>query len=302
MKHPTIILDCDPGLDDAFAIWAALEHTELLGVTTVAGNVGVDRTTRNAERILEAAGASVPVHQGAARPLSGETIDAAHVHGETGLGSIASDGPAEPTSTDAISWIAGQSQAASDLWLVATGPLTNVAMALQAHPELASELAGISLLGGAIRGGNRTAAAEFNIAADPEAAEIVFTSGADLIMIGLDVSQKVRLGRKELERLRRADGPRAAMAASLLGDYIRWHEANLDRSDGAVHDPCAVLVLTHPQLFDLQERHVAIETSGRLTRGMTVIDERYRSETPNARVGYGSEAAAVVDLIVAAAL
>ena len=190
-----IILDCDPGHDDAIALLLALASPEvrLLGVTTVSGNQTLEKTTANAIRVLDHVGrADVPVAAGAARPLIRARNVAADVHGETGL-----DGPdlppaaREPEPTHAIDWIAHALEAsATPVTLVPTGPLTNIALFLTRYPELAAKVERVVLMGGAVGEGNTTPAAEFNIWADPEAAHLVFTSGLDLTMVGLDVTHK----------------------------------------------------------------------------------------------------------------
>src|SRR5580765_8862465 len=209
-----VLLDCDPGHDDAIALLLALGSDELdvRGITTVAGNQTLEKTTANAIRVLELAGrAEIPVAAGAGRPLVREPRVAAEVHGETGL-----DGPdlpppqGEPSRQHAVDFLAERIEGAT---LVATGPLTNVALLLARHPEAVPQR--IVLLGGAIAEGNVTPAAEFNIWADPEAAHRVFTSGLDVTMIGLDVTHRALVGKAETERLRRG-GRVGAMVAELL--------------------------------------------------------------------------------------
>ena len=302
MTGPNIILDCDPGLDDAFAIFTAVEHTNVVGITSVAGNVGIDFTTRNALLVLEAAGAEVPVYRGAAGPLTGPTVEAAHVHGATGLGDLDREPATEIAGDDAVGFILDAAESTNDLWLVAVGPLTNIAEAVQRRSDLVDQVAGLTIMGGAARGGNSTPAAEFNIYADPEAAHVVFEAGFDLTMIGLDVTQQVRMGHSQMAQLEAADAPRSRLAAALLDFYGRSRIEARDTGDGAMHHPCAVLVITHPELFSCTDRHVAVETAGTLTRGMTVVDERLESRVaPNCRVGYGVDAAEVIDLIMGAA-
>ena len=276
-----IILDCDPGHDDAIAIVVAARHTNLLGLTTVAGNASIELTTRNALIMRDVLAIDVPVHAGATRPLVSQPHYADYVHGQSGL-----DGPdlpepsGPPASHDAVGFIIDTCRAHEGVWLVPTGPLTNIALALRSAPDLAGRIAGISLMGGGTFG-NRTAAAEFNLWADPEAAAMVFDYGGPLIMSGLDLTHQFRATPDRIETVRALPGRLAEVFADLFdffsGTYMRRHH----HLDGApVHDPCAVLCLTHPHLFGRQAAHVAVETTGNLTRGMTVIDQRSLREVP----------------------
>lgn len=301
--RPTVLLDCDPGVDDAFAILCALRYTDLVAVTTVCGNVALEHTTRNALTVLELAGAEVPVHAGADRPLVAPGTDAAHVHGESGLGGTSLPPPtrgAEPE--HAVDAIIELSHRHPSLWVVAVGPFTNLALALRRDPGLAGRLAGIVVMGGSTGGGNVTPAAEFNVHADPEAAAVLFTSGAPLTMIGLELTHQVRLGPAHADRLRDEATRTALLGADLVSGYCRWHEDRTGDPFGAMHDPCAVLAVSHPELFVHRPRHVAVELSGTLTRGMTVVDERPGDdgEPANASVAYEVEAGTVVELVLEA--
>ena len=188
--RPRVILDCDPGHDDAMAIVVAARHTDLLGITTVAGNAPIESTTHNALVMRELMGIDVPVHRGAARPLVAPPRHASYVHGESGL-----DGADLPTPTrgidgdDAVGFIVETVRANEGAWLVPVGPFTNIAMALRRAPDLAGRIAGISVMGGGLFG-NSTASAEFNIWADPEAAAMVFDYGGPLIMSGLHLTHR----------------------------------------------------------------------------------------------------------------
>jgi inosine-uridine nucleoside N-ribohydrolase len=277
-----MILDCDPGHDDAIAIIVAARHGDLLGITTVAGNAPLDRTTHNALVMRELLGIDVPVHSGAERPLIAEPRPAAFVHGESGL-----DGAELPTPTrpldgrDAVEFIVETCRVHEGVWIVAVGPLTNIALALRAAPDLGGRVAGISLMGGGTFG-NRSAVAEFNIWADPEAAAAVFDYGGPLVMAGLDLTHQLIATPARIELVRRLPGRLAATLAGLLtffsGTYRTRHDGALDGAP--VHDPCAVLTLTHPDLVTSVPRHVAVETAGGLTRGMTVIDQRTLVDRP----------------------
>jgi inosine-uridine nucleoside N-ribohydrolase len=273
--RPKIVLDCDPGHDDVVAIIVAAAHTELLGITTVAGNAPLDRTTHNACLLRDWLGLATTVHAGAERPLVVEPKFGAFVHGESGLDGADLPEPEHgPDSTDAVAFIVDTARAHPGLTLVATGPLTNVALALRAAPDLAGNLGTISLMGGGTYG-NRTPAAEFNIWADPEAARIVFTSGVPLTMAGLDVTHQFLLVPARIAQVAAVPGHLAAVLTDLFGffsdNYIARHE---HMPGAALHDPLAVLAVTHPELFERARRHVTIETRGAHTAGMTVIDRR----------------------------
>ncbi len=284
---PRIILDCDPGHDDVVAIIVAHRHTSLAGITTVHGNAPLDRTTYNACVMRDLLDVGCGVHSGAERPLVAPPKFGAFVHGESGLdGADLPEPQAGADSTDAVGFIIETCRFEEGLWLVPTGPLTNIALALRAAPDLADRIAGISLMGGGTFG-NRTPMAEFNIWADPEAAEIVFGCGAPITMAGLDVTHQFVLLHERIDQV-------AAIGSdftTLMSDLFRFFTDNyISRHDhmpgAALHDPLAVLAVTHPDLFEHTERHVTVETRGAYTSGMTVIDRRDISERgePNARV------------------
>lgn len=296
-----MIVDCDPGHDDAIALVVAAKYANLVGVTTVAGNAPIEATTRNARIVLDMIGSTAPLHQGAHRPLVAPPRDAAYVHGESGLDGADLPAPSRAAdSNDAVSYIIETCRATEGIWLVPTGPLTNIALALRSAPDLCDRIAGISLMGGGTFG-NRTTAAEFNIWADPEAASMVFEYGGKLIMSGLDVTHKLQATPERIAKVRALPGRLAAVLADL---FVYFSDVYVSRHDnmlgGAVHDPCAVLALTHPQLFKTVDQHVRIETSGELTRGMTVIDKRGLIERldPNCTVVWDVDAEAAFDVIV----
>jgi inosine-uridine nucleoside N-ribohydrolase len=270
-----IILDCDPGHDDAIAMVVAARHTNLLGLSTVAGNAPLSATTRNALIMRELLGIDVPVHAGADRPLVAEPRHADYVHGESGMDGADLPEPSRPAdSADAIAFIIDTCRANEGVWLVPTGPLTNIALALRAAPDLAGRIAGISLMGGGTFG-NRTPAAEFNIWCDPHAADIVFGYGGPLIMAGLDLTHQFQATAPRIDAVRALPGRLAGLLADLFvffsDAYIRRHD---DMAGAAVHDPCAVMALTHPQLFQRRGAHVEIEVDGTRTVGQTIIDRR----------------------------
>lgn len=304
-----MLIDCDPGLDDAIALLAAAQLTDLVGITTVNGNVGIDHTTHNALAVTQIADLDVPVHRGAARPLIAPTIDAAHVHGPTGLGSVELPELSRSiASDDAVGFICDTARAVDDLHLVAVGPLTNIALALRADPDLPSRLGGFTIMGGGAHAGNVTAVAEFNVWADPEAAAIVFREFPMTTMVGLDVTHRVLMGPADRDRLRAAGGPAAGLAADLL-DFAVARAGEIAGRDGApIHDASAVMAVVRPDLFQGEEHPVDVELAGTLTRGMTVVDQRPGGRAgedagrANARVLFDADEAAVVNSIVDAVI
>jgi inosine-uridine nucleoside N-ribohydrolase len=298
---PRIILDCDPGHDDVIAIVVAAQHTDLAGITTVAGNAPLDRTTYNACVIRDALALPTTVHSGAARPLVAEPRFAGFVHGASGL-----DGADLPVPThgadgaDAVGFIIETCRADPGIWLVPTGPLTNVALAMRAAPDLVDHIAGISLMGGGTFG-NRTPLAEFNIWADPDAAAIVFGSGVDITMAGLDVTHQFVVTSDRIDQVGAMDAPFTDMIADLMRFFSKNYISRHDQISGAaLHDPLAVMAVTHPNLFQAVDRHVTVETIGRHTAGMTVIDRRDISdrEPPNVHVLERVDDAAAWQIVV----
>jgi len=296
------MIDCDPGLDDALAILTAAKYAQIEAITTVSGNVDCDKTTRNALVMAQLAGFDAPVIRGADAPLAVPPVFADHVHGESGL-----EGPVLPeltrsiAGTDAVQAIIDMT-GSGEVTLVAIGPLTNVALVIERDPSWAASVEEIVLMGGSITGGNVTAAAEFNFWADPHAADIVFRSGAPIRMLGLNVTQQVRMGGVHRDRLRNETTPTAVFAADLLEYYSGFALEHYGVELGAMHDPCAVLAVTHPDLFVFEERRIDIEVAGELTRGMSIVDERPNGETPNVQVGISADGEAIVELIMAAAI
>ena len=279
--HLPVILDCDPGHDDVVAIVVAARHANLLGITTVAGNAPLESTTRNAIVIRDLLGIDVAVHAGANRPLVAPPRHAGYVHGESGLDGADLPPPSgPPDSRDAIGFIIDTVRAHDGVWLVPTGPLTNIALALRSAPDIAARLGGISFMGGGLFG-NRTASAEFNIWADPEAAAMVLSYGGPLVMSGLDLTHQFEATPDRIELIGALPGRLAVVLTALLKYFSATYRSRHDNFAGApVHDPCAVMALTHPQLFTRSLSHVAVETNGELTRGMTVIDQRTLVERP----------------------
>lgn len=296
-----VLLDCDPGHDDAIALLLALASPELdlVGVTTTYGNQTLEKTTTNTLRVLELVGRTdVPVAAGADRPLERELVVAAHVHGESGLdGTVLPDAQTSPAHDDSVAFTAERVSAAqAPLTLVATGPLTNVARYLAAHGN--EGLDRIVVMGGAIAEGNMTPAAEFNIWCDPEAAAAVFASGLDVTMIGLDVTHQALLGADVEQRLR-ASGPTGSFVADLNVFFTRYHRETYGWDGAPVHDAVALATLIRPDLVETRHRNVEIERESELCRGRTVVDLWNRTDRPrNAHVGVAVDARAFFDLLV----
>jgi len=291
-----VILDCDPGHDDAIAILLALAspEDELDAVTTVAGNQTLEKTTANALRILEFAGRDVVVAAGADRPLVRERHVAANVHGESGL-----DGPelpppsGAPLPEHAVDVLAARARGRT---LVATGPLTNVALLLALHPDARPRR--IVLMGGAIGEGNTTPAAEFNIWHDPEAARRVFESGLDVTMVGLDVTHQA-LVTPALANELRAAGRAGRLVAELVDFYARFHRQRYPELGGSpMHDPVALAYALRPELLDVREARVEVDCGWGLGRGRTNVDLRGRGGEPNAKVAVAIDADAFLALLV----
>jgi inosine-uridine nucleoside N-ribohydrolase len=295
-----IVIDCDPGHDDAIAILLALAspEVELRGITTVAGNQTLDKTTRNALKVLELAGRTdIPVAAGADAPLQRTLRVAANVHGESGL-----DGPdlPEPTAKP----VAGHAADVLAEWLepgvvlVPTGPLTNVALLFERHPDVKERLERIVWMGGAIAEGNVTPAAEFNAFVDPEAAALVFSSGIPVTMIGLDITHQALFTRAHADRLRGTG--RAGKAVAELSDFFqRFHESRYGFDGSPIHDALAVAEVIDPTLVTRLECNVAIETASEYCDGRTVVDRWLVTDGPkNARVGIAVDARRFLELLV----
>ena len=298
---PRMIVDCDPGHDDAIALIVAHAYAEVLGVTTVAGNAPLVATTANALMLTALLGVDTPVHSGAAEALAGPAPHAQAVHGSSGLGGVTRiEHDRNVASTDAVGFLLDAP--GPDDWIVALGPLTNLALAIERDPGWVRRIAGISIMGGSATVGNVTRVAEFNIWADPEAAVRVFGAGAELTMCGLNLTHQFRSTDAVTERLRRVDNPLAALAVESF-DYLHARMAEFIGSrDAALHDPCAVFAVTHPELIRTEARAVGVETEGALTRGMTVVDQRVsrRRDPENVRVAYGIDSERAWDLTFAA--
>ena len=291
MTHPRkIIIDTDPGQDDAVAILLALaspDQLEVLGLTAVAGNVPLPLTEKNARVIVELAGKSTPVFAGCDAPLTRKLVTAEHVHGKTGLDGIALPDPSLPLQdkhgVDFIIETLRQNPPGS-VTLCPLGPLTNIATAFQRAPDIIARVAEIVLMGGGcFEGGNITPAAEFNIYVDPEAADIVFKSGVPLVVMPLDVTHKALTSRAWIEEMRGL-GTKVGQAVASWTDFFERFDTAKYGSEGApLHDPCVIAYLLEPGLFSGRHINVEIETKSELTLGMTVADWwRVTDRAPNA--------------------
>jgi purine nucleosidase len=274
-----IIIDTDPGQDDAVAILLALASPELevVGITAVAGNVPLALTQVNARKVCELAGRpQTKVFAGASQPLIRKLVTAEYVHGKTGLDGPTLPEPAMPLQEQhAVDFIIEtvMTSRPGEITLCPLGPLTNIAMAMTREPGLAARLCEIVLMGGGFfEGGNTTPAAEFNIYVDPHAADIVFRSGAPIVMMPLDVTHKALTKRARVERFRAMDTRVGHATAELLDFFERFDEHKYGTDGGPLHDPCVIAWLLKPELFSGKECNVVVETSSELTMGMTVVD------------------------------
>lgn len=300
-----IILDCDPGHDDAIAILLAAHApgVRLEAITTVAGNQTVEKTARNALKVCSLAGIrSVPIAKGMDRPMVREQVVAANIHGQSGL-----DGPALPepdlelAPIHAVDLLIELLLASDgDLALVATGPLTNVATAIRREPRIVPKIQRIVLMGGSIGLGNTTPAAEFNIFVDPEAAHIVFGCGRPITMLGLDVTHQALATPAVRKRIRALNTPVARLVDDLLRFFAQTYRDVFGMAAPPVHDPCAVAHVVDPTLLRRQEMRVDVELRGEWTTGRTICDlYGVTGREPNAEVGLAIDVPRFWDLLIA---
>lgn len=300
-----IIIDTDPGQDDALAILLALasQELEVLGITTVAGNVPLPLTQKNARKVCELAGKpDTPVYAGASCPMVRPLVTAEHVHGRTGLDGPDLPEPAMPLQEQhAVDFIVEtlRRHPAGEVTLCTLGPLTNVALALQRAPDIAVRIQQIVMMGGGFfEGGNITPAAEFNIYVDPHAADVVFRSGIPLVVMPLDVTHQVLTTHKRLEAIAALNTPVAKACVELLEFFERYDEEKYGSDGGPLHDPCVIAYLLKPELFQGRDCNVVVETGSELTMGMTVVDWWGVSGRPaNARVMRTVDADGFFDLL-----
>jgi len=304
MKKIPVIMDCDPGHDDAIALMLALgnEKIDVKAVTTSAGNQTPEKTLNNALRVLSFLGRDdIEVAQGALKPLMRDLIIAPEVHGDSGL-----DGPyipepsfkaSERRAVDVIADVLRNSE--EKVTLIPTGPLTNIATFLLTYPELRDKIERISLMGGAADGGNWTPAAEFNILVDPEAADVVFKSGVPIVMCGLDVTHKAQVYDEDIEKFRGLSNATGKLVAELLDFFAIFHKDERFGFKGApLHDPCAVAYVIDPSIIETKKCHVEIETKGEFTLGATVVDYNDISKKEkNADVAFNIDREKFIEMI-----
>jgi inosine-uridine nucleoside N-ribohydrolase len=301
-----VILDCDPGHDDMVAIMlaAADPRVDLLAITTVAGNGTLERTTHNARAVCSLAGIrDVPIAAGAPGPLVGRLRTAAHVHGESGLEGAALPPPDVPLANEhAVSLTARLLRESPEpITLVPTGPLTNVALLLRTWPDLLPRIREVVLMGGSLGAGNVEPLAEFNVFVDPEAADVVFSSGLPVTMCGLNVTHQALATDAVMDRLHALGTPLAETVVGLLGFFHDRYRELWGLEAPPVHDPVAVARVIDPALVRCEDAHVAVELHGTHTRGATVCDRfGVRGLAPNAKVALELDAAGFWELVVAA--
>jgi purine nucleosidase len=287
--QPTkIIIDCDPGQDDAISLLLAMaspDELEILGVTAVAGNVPLDLTQRNSRIICELANRlDINVYAGCSDPTVRKRITAEYIHGDTGIDGLDVYEPNHPLhSQHAVDYIIETLHAEEEgtVTLVPTGPLTNIAVAFDRDPSIVPKVAHIILMGGAMReGGNRTPSAEFNILADPHAAETVFGCGRSITVFGLDVTHKVLSTKERVERIRDIGNKAALATANMLEFSSRYDNDKYGGPGAPLHDPCTIAYMLKPELFKGKLCNISIETQSELTMGNTAVDFWHVTDKP----------------------
>jgi len=306
MIKKSVILDCDPGQDDAVAILLALASTDdidLLGITTVAGNVPLSLTESNARRICELAGRpDINVFAGASQPLMRKLVTAEWIHGKTGLDGADLPDPVMPLQqAHAVSFIVEACMAAADnsITICPIGPMTNIALALMKSPQIAVKINEIVCMGGAVRElGNTTPAAEFNIYVDPHAAKVVLDSGIPFVMMPLDVTHKALVTPERLQNFKDLNSPVGNVCGGMLDYFNRFDMTRYGFDGGPLHDPCVIAYLIDPDLFSGRNVHLDIEVSSELTMGQTLADWwDIQEKEPNAYVCNDLDAAGFFDLL-----
>ena len=306
MSRQSIIIDCDPGQDDAVALFLAMAspaELEILGITAVAGNVPLKLTQRNVRLMCDIAGrGDIPVFAGCDRPMVRELLTAEKVHGETGIDGVDIVEPVTPLQEKhAVDFIVDTLRNADDesVTLVPTGPLTNIGTAIDRAPEVLPKIRQLVIMGGAMReGGNYSPSAEFNILVDPHAADIVFNCGRPITSMGLDVTHQVLSTRARVERIRQLGNPVAEATAGMLGFFER-HDSRKYGVEGApLHDPCTIAWLLAPELFEGKFCNLSVETRSELTMGHTAVDFWHVTDRPhNVNWIYSVDADGFYDLL-----
>jgi purine nucleosidase len=306
MTARKVIIDCDPGQDDAVGLLLAMasrDELDLLAITTVAGNVPLELTQRNARMMCDLAGATdMQVFAGCERPLVREPVTAEHVHGATGIDGVDIFVPSTPLQSEhAVDYLVATLLAAekASITLVLMGPMTNIASAFQREPKAVDHVQNIVLMGGAMReGGNSTPSAEFNILVDPHAADIVFNCGRPIIAFGLDATHQVISTRERVARIKTLNNPVAIAVAGMLDFFDRFDSEKYASQGAPLHDPCTVAYLLQPSLFASKHCNVSVETESELTMGHTAVDFwRVTDKPPNARWVHAVDAVGFFDLL-----
>lgn len=300
MKKP-VIIDCDPGIDDAIAIFMALASDKLnvRAITTVAGNVSIDKTTNNALKLTEYIGCDVKIAKGASEPLSSKKVHAEFVHGESGLGMFKIPNALKQIYyKNAYETIYEEALIFEDkLQIIALGPLTNIAITILKYPEVKSKIHQITLMGGSVGYGNHTPAAEFNIYADPEAAKIVFESGIPITMVGLDATNKAYLTEEDLIEIKSFNNRASEFTFCTMMEFLKFCR-KYGYNGALMHDPTAVAVVLDDSFIKKQHLHVDIETKGEFTRGKTVVDiYKISGKEPNAYVVLDVDRSKFVEIV-----
>jgi len=302
-----VIIDCDPGQDDAIALFLAMsspDELEVLGITTVAGNVPLELTQRNARMMCDIAELrDTPVFAGCDRPMALEPITAEYIHGATGIDGVDVFEPETPLQDQhAVDFIIEALLAAdeSSVTLVPTGPMTNIATAIHREPEILGRIEQIVAMGGAMReGGNRSPSAEFNVLADPHAAEAVYDCGRPVTAMGLDVTHQVLSTRERVARIRAIGNPVAEATAGMLSFFHRYDTKKYGTEGAPLHDPCTVAWLLRPELFRTKRCNVSVEKDSTLTLGHTAVDFwEVTDRPPNVDWSYEVDADGFYDLLI----
>lgn len=297
----TVIIDTDPGIDDALALLLALNYKgwNIKGITTVAGNVPVDKTALNAIKICSLVGEKIAVYAGAEKPLYKKLDIATYVHGENGIGGVELTPGYEVEKEKAVDFLLNSSrELKGKLELVTLAPLTNIASAIMLDETFSSRIKSILIMGGAVSGGNVTASAEYNIYADPEAARIVFQSGIPITMVGLDVTNRALLPEKKLYEWQASTNKIIKTAGDLLAGYMAFYDG-IDAPGIALHDPFAMAAAIDPSIIQTEDYYIDIETRSPLSAGRTVADILHTTDkTPNVKAAMELNLDKFLDLFI----
>ncbi|MSQ18946.1 MAG: nucleoside hydrolase [Betaproteobacteria bacterium] len=305
-----MLVDCDPGHDDAVALLFAAHHFDLIGVTTVHGNASLENTTRNALSVMALANIDAPLAAGRGEPLVAKAHEATEIHGKTGLDGATLPAPTrKPIAQHAVDFIIEMAyQHRGELVIALVGPETNLAAAIKREPRLASWLREITIMGGSTTTGNITPAAEFNVYCDPEAAAIVFECGAPIRMMGYNVTRETGFTHADIERLKQSGKQVAGTIANLMAFYLDRQERIYGLTVAPMHDVCALIPYVVPELITDINTSVRVELAGTHTRGMTVCDLRgvrpgstqkiTAATRVNARVALSAQSRALIDLVI----